>query len=125
MDGDATVDPLDVMDEPWPSVDGRAREFGADLGHLPGVDAALDLAALAVLADPDDLRIDSGVRRRKATRTPHRLRLVRRLLGTSDLAKSEAKLVRSRIAPEPEAAPEAMNPKPRIEDEREGKARPR
>src|SRR5918996_2624232 len=101
-----------------PSTEERP-ELCADVGDLALVGATPELLPLRVLADPDDLGVDSGVGRRRPARLPDGLRVEGGLLGAHDLPERLAELVRSRVAPEPEAAPVPVDAEARVEDERE------
>src|SRR5437867_4049262 len=81
---------------------GRAA-LRAWLGRLAPAAAALELAALGVLAHPYDLAVDARVGR--CALLPHGLRVEARLLGAGDLPQSQPQLVRGGVAPVPEAAP--------------------
>src|SRR5207237_672269 len=118
MKHDAPVGALDLVNEPRASVDALAEGL-ADLLRLAVVGAALDLASLGVLADPDRLAVDAGRGRGRAARLPDGLGLEGGLLAPGDLAQRLPQLLRGRVSPVPEAAPDPMDAQQRVEHEGE------
>src|ERR671919_1052824 len=125
VDCDAAVVALDLDDHPPAPVDRGARELLADLrdlGRLP--DAAPELVAPRVLADPHDRRIDARLGGRGTSGRPNRDRVVARLLVAGDLTQSHPDLVRRGVTPVPEAVPAVADNELRVEDEGERKEGP-
>src|SRR5215210_545237 len=125
VDGDAIALALalDGVDDPRPAVDARLAELVADLRLVALEDAALDLAAVGILADPDGRCLDAGAGRRGPAVLPHRLRVERRLLPARDLPQRLPQLLGRWVAPVPEAAPDVVDAARRVEDERERQVR--
>src|SRR5215211_6920547 len=123
MDRRTVAGALHRVDEPRPAVHRGLPEPIADLRLLALVHATLDLPAVRVLPDPDRLRLDARARRGRSAVLPDRLRVERRLLPPRDLPQRLPQLLGGRVAPIPEAAPDAVNAQQRVEHEREWQVR--
>src|SRR5690349_6473331 len=69
----AAVGALHLVDEPRAPVDLGAPDLGADGRDIALVEAALELASIGVLPDPDHAGSDAGVERGRAAHPPDRL----------------------------------------------------